>query len=89
MARTATLPGVKDERNPELIELALEYVEHRDARMAMLKNEVSVKEQLIEKMRELKLTSYHDDERDLTITLETQTKVKVKVKLASEEDDDE
>lgn len=87
MARTATLPGVADERNVELNSLANQYCEWRDERMARLKKEVEVKHELIAAMQALGLTSYHDDEADLTITLETKTKVKVKI--GSEEEDDD
>lgn len=85
MARTATLPGV-DFHDDELTEIALDYAESRDERMKIGKVESEWKQKLIAKMLDLKLTSYHDDERNLTITLET-GEVKVKVKVANGPDD--
>lgn len=78
MARTTRLPGVSVE-NPELTKLAEEYVDKRDERMAVGKQESALKQQLIAMMRVLKLRTYFDQEANLSIVLESKTSVKVKV----------
>lgn len=79
MARTASLPGVEDERNPELVGVANKYVLRRDTRMVAGKLESETKDILITMMKESGITSFHDPDSDLIITLETKTKVKVKL----------
>ena len=64
MAKTANLPGVGEEI-PELTKLAEKYVERRDERMALLKKETELKQQLIDLMKTLKRRSYYDEEANL------------------------
>jgi hypothetical protein len=87
MAKTATLPGVTPASNAELTVLAENYAAARDERMEKLKGEIDLKNRVIAKMEALEITSYHDDEANLTITLETKTKVKVKIGSGDAEDD--
>lgn len=87
MARTATLPGVGEERDAELTKLAEKYVEKRDERMALGKKESELKQQLIGAMKAAHRRSYYDEEANLSITLENQTKIKVKI--GGEEQDDD
>ena len=78
MAKTASLPGVGEEI-PELTKLAEKYVDARDTRLAALKNETDLKQQLIAMMKNLKRRTYFDEEANLSITLESVTSIKVKV----------
>jgi hypothetical protein len=86
MAKTGTLPGIQDATDEDLSKFAEKYVEKRDERMNLLRQEIELKEQVIAVMRRLRLKTYRDDEMDLTITLESKTTVKVKI---GGSDDDE
>ena len=86
MARTGMLPGIEDATDADLSKFAEKYVEQRDARMAILKKEIELKEQVIAIMRKLRLKTYCDHEMNLTITMDSKTTVKVKI---GGDDDDE
>ena len=86
MARTGVLPGIEGATDADLSKFAEKYVEQRDERMAILKKEIELKEQVIAIMRKLRLKTYRDDEMNLTITMESKTTVKVKI---GGDDDDE
>jgi RNA-binding protein YhbY len=89
MAKTAILPGVEIEGITDeiLTKLAEAYAADRDVRMQYLKTEVESKKKVIDRMNEMKIKTYHDDEANLTITLESKTTVKVKI--GGEDDDEE
>ncbi len=73
--RQPKLPAMEDVSYPDIDEAAGEYVDARDNRMAMLKDEVEKGTQLLQKMREHNLNSYSYDGQIVTVV--NQTKVKV------------
>lgn len=75
--KQADLPGMADRKIPDLHAAAEAYVEGRDERMAMTKQEVELKQTLIDKMHEHKRTSYKCDDIEIELKPEGET-VKVK-----------
>ena len=95
MAKTKRKPRVKQpylaedmapDAVPAIDEAAESYVEARDARMAHLKTEIERQDELLQLMREHKLSTYEFD--GYTVSLDTATKVKVKRKKDDEGDAD-
>ena len=95
MAKTKRKPRVKQpylaedmapDAVPAIHEAAESYVEARDARMAHLKTEIERQDELLQLMREHKLSTYEFD--GYTVSLDTATKVKVKRKKDDEGDAD-
>lgn len=78
------LDGMEDPVDEELSLQAITYVDKRDARMALTKEEVSEREKLAEMMRDRKLKKYSDRSRDLLVEIEAGPQ-KIKVRhLAAE-----
>ena len=69
--------GMEPVVNKAVEKLADEYVEARDQRMELLKQEVALEVRLVELMKGLKLAAY--EHGDYHITLESLDKVKVKI----------
>jgi len=79
MARAKQIPikGMEPVVNKEVEKLADEYVEIRDERMGLTKQEVDLKAQLVGMLKGLKMAAYEHGEYH--ITLESLDKVKVKI----------
>jgi hypothetical protein len=64
---------------PEVDEAALKYADIRDERMALTKQEVEAREELLRIATEHKITdTYKSDEADLEVIVSSKQKVKVK-----------
>ena len=70
MARTATLPGLGDDRIEAIKDAGLKYVDIRDRRLALTKEEVESKSDLLDLMHEHKLKRYFDSEAELLVEIE-------------------
>jgi hypothetical protein len=77
------LPGTEDSRIQELEDLAEKYVDARDQRLEMLKDEVGLKEQILAKMHGLKKVRYEYNGTIIEIVPEAE---KLKVKIKKDED---
>jgi hypothetical protein len=86
-AKQQPLMDVKPKEHKDVIAVAERYVDKRDDRMALLKEEVELKDELIKVMEKHKLEEYVYD--GLKITLVKSDKVSVKVKVQKDEDEDE
>lgn len=88
--KTDSLPGLEVPVIPAITEAAEAYAEKRDARMALLKEEVEKKNALMTLMHTHELTTYRDSDRDPPVTVELKTSEKIKVKIGDgeEESDD-
>lgn len=87
-ARPQTLKGMEDSRIEQLDQLARDYAEYRDQRIALNKAEADLKEQLRTAMHKHKKTSYSCD--GVTIRLVSgDEEVKVKIKADKVEIDEE
>ena len=95
MAKTKRKPRVKQpylaedmapDAVPAIDEAAESYVEARDARMSHLKTEIERQDELLQLMREHKLSTYEFD--GYTVSLDTATKVKVKRKKEAGDEGD-
>lgn len=73
------LPGMEERKIPDLHKAALNYVEIRDERMELTKEEVTRKSKVLALMKKHKRDSYLCDGVEITIIHEEET-VKVKVK---------
>ena len=80
------LPGMEDPAIEEIEEKARSYAHIRDGRMALLKQEVDLKDLLLTLMKRHNKTEYHRD--GLTITI-VQKAEKVRVKIKDEDEADE
>lgn len=76
MSNQDALPGVMTE-HPEIEKAASTYVEARDARMALTKDEVAAREVLIQAMKTAGVLTYRTTD-GLTCLLTTKEKVKVR-----------
>ena len=74
--RQKKLPGMADVSIQEIDDAAAAFVDVRDNRMALTREEVEASEKLLEVMRKHKLTTYSYDGKTVSIT--SQQKVKVK-----------
>jgi non-homologous end joining protein Ku len=83
-ARTRPLPGIGDDVNENVRDAALKYVEIRDRRMALTKEEIEAKQDLLDQMHESKLKRYHDSEAELLVEIVKESKESVKVRLGAE-----
>lgn len=83
-ARTAPLPGMSDPKIEAVRDAALKYVDIRDRRMALTKEEVEAKQDLLDVMHEHKVKRYHDSEAELLCEIVKDTKENVKVRLGAE-----
>ena len=79
-ARTATLPGMGDERIEVIKDAALKYVDVRDQRMELTKREVESKGDLLDLMHEHKLKRYFDSEAEVLVEIERQADEKLTVR---------
>jgi hypothetical protein len=84
-AKQEYFKGMKPVVNKDVERFADEYVEIRDARMELLKQEVALKVRLVELMKGLKMSAY--EHGDYHITLESLDKVKVKIGSEEQEED--
>ena len=82
---TQELPTMERVKHPELAALGREYRKKVDERLRALREEIPLKEKLIDMMHELGLERYDDD--DIVIELRTTEKVKVDFDGGSEDDD--
>lgn len=88
--RQPQLATMEDKKIPELSKLLSEYVDVRDARMALTPKEVQAKGALLAKLNELKLDTYRDPETQIVVTLEEgEPELKVKTPKAPKPKDDE
>lgn len=85
--RQADLPGTEDRAIKALEDKAHEYVNVRDERMALSKDESELKGALLALMKKHGKTEYKRDGITITIVPEAET-VKVKVSAADEETDE-
>jgi hypothetical protein len=83
--RQNRLPEMDDPEIDGLHSLAEDYAELRDKRMAVGKQEVELKEKLLDLMKAHKKEHYHHDGIDITVVHE---KEKVKVKVTGKESAD-
>jgi hypothetical protein len=83
-----SLPGTIEEKDEELTELALVYVDVRDRRMGLTKQEKEAKEKLHDGMAAKKKTRYHDPEAKILVEIVTATEG-VKVHFGGEDSDDD
>jgi len=79
-AGTAPLPGMGDERIEEIKDAAFKYVDIRDRRMALTKEEVESKSDLLDLMHEHKLKRYFDSEAEILVEIEKQAEEKLTVR---------
>ena len=89
--KTTSLPGLERKAIKEIENLADEYADHRDRRIAALKKEVESKATLIAAMHKHEQTEYIFEEDGETVTVSLRSEEKVKVKRGnpdSDEDDD-
>ena len=77
------MPGTEDPVISEIEDLAESYAELRDKRIALLAQEIKIKDQLMQTMKATNKRHYHRDGIDVTIIAESET-VKVKVKKADD-----
>jgi len=82
-----SLPGLEVPTIPAITEAAEKYAEKRDARMALLKEEVELKNKLIVLMHANHLECYRDSDRDPPVSVELKATEKVKVVVGNEDQD--
>jgi hypothetical protein len=86
--RKPHLPGMEDPVVSALDEAAIAYAELRDQRMALLKQEVSLKQRTLALMKKYRKTIYRHDGIEIDIVpAEEMVHVKVR-KAATDEDED-
>ena len=82
------IPGTeRKDRNEEIEQAAVEYVEIRDERMRLTETEVALQDKLVIAMKAAKLSSYRCDDVDLVVEMSTVDKAKVR-KLTPKPDED-
>jgi hypothetical protein len=74
--RQARLPGMENTSIPAIDAAAAEYVDARDNRMRLLKEEIEASDKLLALMKEHKQDTYHYD--GCTVKVLSKTKVSVK-----------
>lgn len=77
--RQSALPGMEDAKIAAIENLALDYAELRDERVALSAREVDLKQKLIDKMHALGKTEYKRNGVQVKLTVEKEG-VKVRVK---------
>ena len=80
-----SLDGMQDRAIDELEDLAVEYAQKRDARMAVGKEEVQLKEKILSIMDKGKREKYVHEAVEITVIAE---KRKVRVKIHKDEKDE-
>jgi hypothetical protein len=85
-AKQQRLPGTEDNHLKELDDLATQYAEVRDERMALGRKEVNLKDDLLAKMKGLKKKTYSVDGISIDVVSEEET---VKVKVSKPKDEEE
>jgi hypothetical protein len=86
--RQQALPGIEDRAINSLEEKALRYAEVRDSRMALSKDEVTAKAEVMNEMKRLKKEHYKRNRIDITMVHEKENvKVVVKAETGDGEDD--
>jgi hypothetical protein len=81
--KQADLPGMENRKIEELDTAAREYVEHRDERMAAMKEEVQLKTTLLSMMHKHRKTVYMCEDVTIQVVAESE-KVKVRVEKPKE-----
>src|SRR5258708_5105538 len=84
--RQKRLPNMEDEKLDELHGLAEDYVDVRDKRIALLKEESPLKQSLLNAMKRHEKMHYKHNGLEITVVHESE---KVRVKLHKEAEDDE
>lgn len=79
IARQESLPGMQDRRIKVLEDLALDYADLRDQRIALGIDEGTVKQRLLEAMHREKKSEYHRANIHITVKPEGE-KLKVRIK---------
>lgn len=72
-ARQQDLPGLADRKLKDLHEACLDYVEKRDARMEILKEEVDLKDRIKKLLKKHKLEHYEYDGVSADLVVEEET----------------
>jgi len=85
--RQARIPGTEDAMIKELQVAAEEYAEKRDARQAMLADEVALKGELLALMKKHKKEHYEYQGVEVTLVHEEES-VKVKIHKVKEDSED-
>jgi hypothetical protein len=85
-ARQTALPGMQDKPIAVLEDIAHEYAEVRDQRMALLQQEVTLKQRALAELHKLKRTAYRQNGIEITI-IPGDESIRVKVKPPAEADD--
>ena len=87
MAKQAELPGI-ERKLKDLHDCALEYAEKRDARQALLAEEVDLKVKLLALMKKYKKETYEYNGVSIQVVHEEETvKVRIKEKKEADEED--
>jgi len=86
IARQSRLPGMEDTKIKLLEDTALDYKEMRDERQRIGRDEVTLKNRLLELMHKEKKTEYHRNGISIKVLVEKES-VKVKVKAEGEAED--
>lgn len=76
--RQAEIPGTERKVNKKVRAAAEAYVEVRDRRMDLTKEEVDAKAKLVAEMKAAGLTDYVDEDADIEVTISLKEDVKVK-----------
>jgi hypothetical protein len=84
--RNADLPGMEERAIKPLEEIAAQYADIRDRRMALSEEEVALKTKAIQLMHKHKKTEYRHDGIEILLVTGDET-VKVKVKKPEADDD--
>ena len=85
--RSQDLPGMDTRAIPELEEHAREYADLRDRRMALTKDEATLKQQTIALLKKHHKTTYRRDGIELTL-LTGEDGLRVRVKRDDDDEDD-
>lgn len=83
------IPGTEAKIHRDITKAAESYVDVRDARMKLTREEVEAKSLLAAAMRKHELTSYTDPDAELEVTFESTATEKLKVKRLGDDDGDE
>ena len=85
--RERTLPGMEDRANKVLEGIAIEYAEIRDQRMALNKDEATLKQRALGELKRLGRQGYHRNGIDISIVPGEETlRVRVSPPPAAQDD---
>lgn len=88
MKGTKPLPGMEDPVNEDVREKTLKYVDVRDRRMQLTKEEVEANQDLLDVMHEAHLKRYRDPETGFLAEITKETKEKVRVVMNPDKGED-